>query len=703
MAGRIAGITIKIGANTSELQKSLKGLDSTLKKTQSNLKDVNRLLKFDPGNTQLLAQKQKNLETAIKGTRLRVNELKTALEGVAEGSEEWDALQREIVDTEQQLKRLETEYRNFGSVGAQQVAAVGAKMQEAGEKISGVGQKLMPVSAAAGALLAAMGKLGLSAVQSADELNTLAKQTGISTEELQKMQYASDLVDVSLESITGAVRKMKAKMDPANETFQQLGVSVTDADGQLRDATSVFYDTIAALSQVSNETERDQLAMELFGKSADELAGIIDDGGAALREYGKEAEDLGLILSQDTLDALNETNDTVDRMKATFRGAFGKLGATIATTFAPAVEKAAELAKKLADRIANLSPEQVQLISKIAGVAAALAPVLVIGGKLVSGVGKVLTLAPKIATAVKLVTAVVNPIPLLIAAAVAAAVAAGIWLYNHWEEVKAWAQGVAAAVSEKWNALKDAVVNAVQALRDKAAAAWDAVKQTVTKAVANIYSAVVAKFNAIKATASNVWNGIKTSVTSAFDSAKAAISTTASTIYSSVISKFNAIRSVAGGIWTGIKNSVSSAINGARDAVSSAIDKIKGFFNFEISWPHIPLPHFKISPDGWKIGDLLKGTIPSLNIDWYRRAYDNPIMFTNPTVMATPGGYKGFGDGNGAEIVMGLNKLRELVGSSGGSTVINIYPPQGANVEQIAAAVEQKLVAAQQRRLRVYA
>ena len=703
MAGRIAGITINIGANTSELQKSLKGLDSTLKKTQSNLKDVNRLLKFDPGNTQLLAQKQKNLETAIKGTRLRVNELKTALEGVAEGSEEWDALQREIVDTEQQLKRLETEYREFGSVGAQQVAAVGAKMQEVGDKIAGVGQKLMPVSAAAGALLAAMGKLGLSAVQSADDLNTLSKQTGISTAELQKMQYASDLVDVSLESITGAVRKMKSKMDPANETFQQLGVSVTDADGQLRDATSVFYDTIAALSQVSNETERDQLAMELFGKSADELAGIIDDGGAALQEYGKEAEDLGLILSQDTLDALNETNDTVDRMKATFKGSFGKLGATIATTFAPAVEKAAELAKKLADRIANLSPEQVQLIAKIAGVAAALAPVLVVGGKLVSGVGKVLTLAPKIATAVKLVTAVVSPIPLLIAAAVAAAVAAGIWLYNHWEEVKAWAQGVASAVSEKWNALKDAVVTAVTTLRDKAAEIWENVKQTVTKTVANIYSSVAAKFNAVKATAQNVWNSIKTSVTTAFDSAKAAISTTASTIYSSVISKFNAIKSVAGGIWTGIKNSISTAINGARDAVSGAIDKIKGFFDFTVSWPHIPLPHFTITPEGWKVGDLLRGVKPKLDISWYRRAYDNPIMFTNPTVMATPGGYKGFGDGNGAEIVMGLNKLRELVGSSGGSTVINIYPPQGANVEQIAAAVEQKLVAAQQRRLRVYA
>ena len=103
--------------------------------------------------------------------------------------------------------------RNFGSVSAQQLKAVGGKLKEAGGKIEDVGRKLAGVSAGAAAIGAGLLKLGYSAVQSADDLNTLSKQTGISTDELQKMQYASDLVDVSLEDITGALRKMKPKMD----------------------------------------------------------------------------------------------------------------------------------------------------------------------------------------------------------------------------------------------------------------------------------------------------------------------------------------------------------------------------------------------------------------------------------------------------------------------------------------------------------
>ena len=107
MAGRIAGITIEIGGDTSNLQKSLKDVDGELRKTQSTLKDVNKLLKLDPGNTELLTQKQKNLEKAISTTKTRLDELNKAQAGVQEGSAEWDALQREIIATEQDLQGLE--------------------------------------------------------------------------------------------------------------------------------------------------------------------------------------------------------------------------------------------------------------------------------------------------------------------------------------------------------------------------------------------------------------------------------------------------------------------------------------------------------------------------------------------------------------------------------------------------------------------
>lgn len=769
MAGRIAGITIEIGGDTSNLQKSLKGVDSELRKTQSTLKDVNKLLKLDPGNTELLTQKQKNLEKAISTTKTRLDELKKAQEGVQEGTAEWDALQREIIATEQDLQGLEQEYRNFGSVGAQQVAAVGAKMQEVGGKIEGIGQKLAPVSAAAAGVVASLVGLGYSAITSADDLNTLSKQTGLSTAEIQKMQYAADLVDVSFEDISGALKKMKGKMDPANETFQKLGVSVTDANGELRDSSTVFYEAIEALSGIENETERDQVAMDLFGKSADQLAGIIDDGGASLKQFGQDAEDMGLILDQETLDSLNAINDTVDKTKARFRGAFAKAGATLAQKFAPALDKAAAFAEKLADKIANLSPETLGLITKIAGVVAAIAPVLIVGGKLTSGIGKVLAMAPAIKGAITAVTtALASPIG-VIALVVAAVAALGVVIYKNWDKIKAWTltlvenikgaweglkagvaaavENVKAAVIEKWNGLKESVstvvtniktdvylkwvalkslvTTAIDSIQTAAVEKWEAIKDSVSKTVATLKSNVSLAWNRLKSSVTTVVNTVKANITNAWNTANTNVTTAMQTLQDGIRNKWNAIKSstvsLVSGIvstigskfrsaWTtvtsvfeSIRSSIAAKITAAKDAVSSAVEAIKNFFNFTFTWPHIPLPHFTITPEGWKVGDLLKGTIPSIGINWYAKAYDNPMMFTRPTVMQTPYGLKGFGDGHGAEIVLGLNKLRELVGTSGNQVTINVYPPQGANVEQIAAAVEQKLVAAQQRRIRVYA
>lgn len=711
MAGRIAGITIEIGGDTSNLQKSLKGVDSELKKTQSNLKDVNKLLKLDPGNTELLAQKQKNLEKAIGSTKTRLEELKKAQGGVAQGSEEWDALQREIIETEQNLERLEGELQDFGSVGAQQVAVFGQSLQSAGEKIEGVGQKLAPLSTAAAGLVTSLAALGYSAITNADDLNTLAKQTGLSTEEIQKMQYAADLIDVSFSDIEGALKKLKPKMTENNATFQELGIAVTDADGNLRSSTEVFYETVQALSQIENETERDQIAMELFGKSADSLAGIIDDGGAALKQYGQEAEDLGLILDQDTLDSLNTLNDTIDKLKANFGGAFAKLGATIATQFGPYLEKAAGYAQQLADNISNLSPETVELIAKIAGVVAVLSPLTIGIGKVVGGVGKVLTTVPKvvgtvkkIGTAVKGVGALLSPHALLIAAIVAAVVAAAVLIYKNWDKIKAATQKMVEAVKQGWQNLKSAVVNAATSVKDGVSKAWTALTSAVSNAVSAAKNAAINGWNSAKSGVVNAVNNIRSSVISVWNGIKSSVSSVVSGIVSTISSKFQSARSTVSSVFSGIRSSITTAITAAKNKVSDMIEKIKGFLNFKWSLPQLKLPHIKLSAGKWPWGIMGEGEKPTVSIEWYRKAYDNPMMFTRPTVLQTPQGMKGFGDGHGAEIVLGLNKLRELVGSSGGDNiVINVYPPQGANVDQIAAAVERKLVAAQQRRMRVYA
>ena len=603
MASRIAGLTIEIGGDTTKLQKSLKNVDSQLKKTQDNLKDINKLLKLDPSNVELLRQKQKNLESAISLTKDRLEELKTAQSQYAKGSAEYDAVQREIVETENKLKDLQKEMRNFGSVSSQQLKAVGQSLKDAGSKVTGLGQKLSGISGAAAGIGTGLLKLGYDAVQNADDLNTLAKQTGLTTAEIQKMQYASDLIDVSFEDIAGALKKLKTGMAGDSKALAKLKIATRNEDGTMRDATEVFYEALAALSKIENETERDQVAMELFGKSADSLAGIVDDGGEALKAYGDQAEELGLILDQDTLDALNETNDTIDQLKKNIGGTMAKIGSDVATILSPALEKGAALIGQITEKLRQLTPEQQETILKVIGIVAAVAPVLIVGGKLISGIG---TLISVIGTVVGVLGG-----PLTIA--IAAVIAAGIFLYKNWDKVTEVAQNMKEKVMTSFDNIKERVSGTIDTMKAKI----DAFKK---------------KFDELKEKVTSVWNTIK-------------------------------------GILTG-----------------------------QISLPHIPLPHFAVQPPGWKIGDLLQGSIPSLGISWYKKAYDNPVMFTSPTVMATPNGYKGFGDGHGAEIVMGLDKLREVVGAS--NVTINVYASEGMDINQLADKIQDRFVAlARQRRM----
>ena len=628
MAGtRIRGITIELGADASQLDKALKDINKSLKSTQAELKDVDKLLKLNPKSTELLTQKQKLLEKSIKGTRDKLEALKEAQKGVDEGTREWDAIQREIIDTEGQLKDLEKQYKDFGSVAIQQVKAVGKELQETGKNIQDFGQKLAPVSAAAAAFSGALLKMGYDAVTNADDLNTLAKQTGLTTAEIQKMRYASDLIDVSFEDISGALTKMKKNMAGHADTWEKLGVKVTNADGSMRDATEVFYDTLKALSQVKNETERDQLAMDLFGKSADSLAGIIDDGGAALQTYGDKAQDMGLIIEQDVLDNLNATNDVIDELKANVSATFGAIGADVATVVSPALQIVAEKGAEITAMLRELSPEQTAVILAIAGAVAVLSPLIILIGGLVASIGAIIAVGAPAAAAIGLIAAALIGINNTVSGA-----RKSLDLLNSaWEYTK----------------------NACGQMRDGLINDWNTIKNGVSSYAEGARSAAVQKF----------------------EDAKAKITTTAENIRAGVANKFNAV-----------KTAITQPIESARDAVSKAIDSIKSKVNnAKLSLPHIKLPHFKINGTF----SLNPPKVPSFSVDWYKKAHQQAVLFTSPTVLPTVNGYKGFGDG-GAEVVMDYDKLAAITGSTYN---VNIYAAPGMNVNQLADAVQQRLAA----------
>ena len=147
MAGRIKGITVEIGGDTTKLSKALESVNKQIKNTQSQLKDVEKLLKLDPGNTELLVQKHKLLGDAVAQTKEKLETLKTAAEQANEAlargeisQEQYDALQREIIETEQDLKRLE-EQANQSATAMQKIAATGEKLKTVGDNISGVGPR----------------------------------------------------------------------------------------------------------------------------------------------------------------------------------------------------------------------------------------------------------------------------------------------------------------------------------------------------------------------------------------------------------------------------------------------------------------------------------------------------------------------------------------------------------------------------------
>ena len=422
MANRLKGITLEIGGDTTSLSKALSGVNSEIKNTQQQLKDVEKLLKLDPTNIDLLRQREKLLNDEVEQTTRKVDELKKAqanmdASGVDKNSEQYMALQREIIATEQELKNLEDAAAHANA----KLAEIGATADKVAAGAGKVANATKGMSMAAAGALTAIGGMAYKAVTAADDLNTLSKQSGFTTAELQKMEYAADRIDVSMDDITASAKKLKSNMGSGSgavgEAFQKLGISVMNANGQMRDSTLVYWEVIQALSRVRNETERDQIAMTLLGKGADSLAGIIDDGGAAFRQLGAEAEAAGLIMSQDTLDSLNDVNDKIDELKAKASATAATSGAKALEAAMPVIESLINALGRLLEAVGSMSAGQMKFILTILAVMASISPLASMVQKIASAVSFFAkTILPSLGKALTWIAA--NPIVLVIAAIV---------------------------------------------------------------------------------------------------------------------------------------------------------------------------------------------------------------------------------------------------------------------------------------------
>lgn len=192
------------------------------------------------------------------------------------------------------------------------------------------------------------------AVTYADDLLTLSAQTGIATDKLQEYQYMSELVDVSVDTLTGSMAKLTKNMGSAQggtgkaaDAFKTLGIAVTDSSGNLRDNEDVFADVVDALGKMTNETERDTLAMAIFGKSAQELNPLIKAGGDEIQRLADEAHRMGYVLDDEALEALVNVSDAFERMK----NVSIMLKNQLAVALAPVIEKLAGVLTDLIQRV----------------------------------------------------------------------------------------------------------------------------------------------------------------------------------------------------------------------------------------------------------------------------------------------------------------------------------------------------------------
>ncbi len=509
---KIRGITIELGADFTEVTDAFKEVTKQASGVDKSLKDVNKLLKLDPTNVELLTQKQGYLEQAIDLTAKRLEEEQKMLEALptnpnGEMTEQQKALAREIEATKQKLDGYQSELGQTDDA-----------LKEAGKQTSTFGDVLKAnLSADAikafGKALLDLGKqiwqLGVDTASYADNVLTLSTQYNLSTEAIQEYQYMSELTDTSLETITGSLSKLTKSMQASTKgtgdaynAFQQLGIDIYNADGTMRNANDVFTEAIGKLGTVENATERDSLAMNIFGRSAMDLNPLIAVGADELRSYADEAHEMGYVLDNDTLTALGGVDDAMQRANKAMDAVKMQIGSYLAPVVAQITEAFAK-----------------------------------------------------------------------------------------------WAMSVD----------------------------WQKVGAIISSAVDKIGKAINWLIN----------------------------------VFKTVI-----------------------------DVGATVGRTLRDIFTGNFKFPHIPLPHFGISPSGWKIGDLLKGSIPRLNIQWYAKAMDNGMVLDQPTIfgMDRQGNLLGGGEA-GKEVVIGYNRLMDAFNANKGNTVINVTVNEATNARETADAV----------------
>ena len=354
-----------------EYKQAISEIGSGMKVLDSEMRKVSSAYAQNADSVEALNAKNDVLGRKISTQTEKIEYLRAALQQSAEKYGEAD---KRTMQWQTSLNNAEAELNNLNNQldeNKQKIADSGKEMGNLGDVVNGLTSKLgiqLPDSmkssmndmgsldaqslALAGGFAAvaaaivkaekAMISMTKESAAFADNIITLSMQTGQSTQQLQEFAYASELIDVSVDTLQGSLTKLTNNMQDtmngtgnAKASFEALGVSVTNADGSMRSANDVFYETIDALGQVKNETERDAMSMDIFGRSAQDLNPLIIQGSKTLKAYADEAHNMGYVLDDEALSALGAVDDAYQRLQKTQEGVKNQL----AVEFAPYLEE----------------------------------------------------------------------------------------------------------------------------------------------------------------------------------------------------------------------------------------------------------------------------------------------------------------------------------------------------------------------------
>ncbi len=347
---RFQGINLVIGGETKALDSALGEINTKAKSIQSELKGVESLLKMDPGNTTLIAQKQELLSQAVSESKEKLEALKRAQQDVTAafkkgeiGAEQYRDFQREVIVTEQKLKSLEAQQKDVNTaVGKMDVKSVGKGLATG---VAAIGTAAIGAGAGLGVFVGQTAEVG-------GRINDLSQTLGISAEGFQEWDYVLGQAGLSADDLKAGMKKISIAMTDADSAGgQALRNLVGDIQGLSQE--EVFDKTVTAFQGMADGAEKNALAVEIFGKSGQNLLPVLNDSAAGTEALRKKAEELGMVMSDKAVKATDDFGDSLDTLTGSATGLRNNLVGELLPGITPVIDQMTDFIGDMSSQIAE--------------------------------------------------------------------------------------------------------------------------------------------------------------------------------------------------------------------------------------------------------------------------------------------------------------------------------------------------------------